>query len=141
MNKAPFLIERTYAASPQTVWKAITDKDDMKSWYFDLPVFKAEPGFQFSFDGGNEEKTYTHHCEVKEVIPGRKLSYSWKYKDYPGESLLTFEIFDEGDHTRLRLTHSGLESFPQDNMDFGVASFTAGWTEIIGKNLKAFLES
>jgi uncharacterized protein YndB with AHSA1/START domain len=37
------------------VWKTITDKDDMKKWYFDIAEFKPEVGFEFQFEGGNED--------------------------------------------------------------------------------------
>ncbi len=33
----PFIIERTYNAPVSKVWSAITDKDQMKQWYFDIP--------------------------------------------------------------------------------------------------------
>jgi hypothetical protein len=46
----------------------------------------------------------------------------------------------KGKQTRLKLTHEGLETFPQDNPDFAKESFTAGWTEIIGTLLKQYLE-
>ena len=70
MNNEPFVIERTYEAPVERVWKAITDKDQMKQWYFDLADFKAEVGFEFTFEGGSEERTYLHLCKVTEVVPG-----------------------------------------------------------------------
>ena len=33
------VIERTYNAPVEKVWKAITDKEEMKQWYFDLDAF------------------------------------------------------------------------------------------------------
>lgn len=140
MSNEPFVIERTFNAPSSKVWQAITDRAQMKEWYFDLADFKAEPGFQFQFEGKTEEQTYVHNCVVKEVIPGRKLSYSWRYEGYEGESLVTFELFPEGDKTRLKLTHAGLERFPADNRDFSGESFAEGWNYIIGTSLKGFLE-
>ena len=49
MKQDPFVIERTCNAPVEKVWKALTDKDQMKKWYFDLPAFKAEKGFEFEF--------------------------------------------------------------------------------------------
>jgi uncharacterized protein YndB with AHSA1/START domain len=141
MSTEPFVIERTYDAPVERVWQAITDKHKMKQWYFDLADFKAEVGFEFSFTGGTPEKQYLHLCKVTEVEPGKKLTYSWKYEGYPGESFVTFELFPEGDGTRLKLTHRGLESFPHtEDGNFARESFAAGWTQIIGKNLKEFVE-
>jgi uncharacterized protein YndB with AHSA1/START domain len=140
MSTEPFVIERTLNAPAEKVWKAITDKDQMKQWYFDLAEFKPEVGFEFSFEGGSEEKIYLHLCKVTEVIPGKKLQYSWRYDQYPGNSFVTFELFEEGDKTRLKLTHEGLETFPTDNKDFARESFSAGWTYIIGKSIVEFFE-
>ncbi len=141
MNNEPFVIERTYNAPVNKVWKAITDRDLMQQWYFNIAAFKPEVGFEFTFDGGSKEKTYTHLCKILEVIPNKKLSYSWRYKDYEGNSVVTFELFDEGEKTRLKLTHTGLETFPQVSKDFSKESFTQGWTHIIGTSLKNFVEN
>jgi uncharacterized protein YndB with AHSA1/START domain len=51
MKNSPFIIERVLNASVAEVWKAITTKEDMKQWYFDLAEFKPEVGFEFSFAG------------------------------------------------------------------------------------------
>lgn len=136
----PFVIERTYAAPVQKVWEAITDKNKMKQWYFDLSEFRPEVGFEFSFTGqGSKGEKYIHLCKILEVMPLKKISYSWTYKNYPGYSVVTFELFEEGkDQTRLILTHAGLESFAGSE-DFAPASFQAGWTELIGNLLKNFL--
>jgi uncharacterized protein YndB with AHSA1/START domain len=141
MASQPVIIERTFDAPVSKVWKAITDSSEMKHWYFDIDDFKPVVGFEFHFTSGSEQKTYLHLCKVTEVIPERKLSYSWRYENYPGNSLLTFELFPEGDKTRLKLTHEGLDSFPKDSKDFAIGSFTAGWTHIIGTSLKDYLET
>ena len=140
MKQEPFVIERTFNVPVETVWKALTDKDAMKKWYFDLAAFKPEPGFAFSFEGGSEERKYIHLCQVQEVIVNKKLSYTWKYKDYDGSSLLTFELLPDGDKTKLKLTHEGLETFPQGIPDFARTSFSAGWTFIINESLTKYLE-
>ena len=85
MKNEPFVIERTYHASLARVWKAITDKDQMKQWYFDIAQFKPEVGFEFSFKGENEGRVYVHLCKIAEVITERKLSYSWRYEGHPGK--------------------------------------------------------
>ena len=137
----PFIIEKTFDAPPEKVWKAITDKDQMKEWYFNLSEFKAEPGFEFSFAGkGRKGEDYLHICKVTEVIQENKLSHSWSYKGYPGMSEVTFELFPEEESTRMRLIHEGIESFAANGPDFTKESFAEGWTMIIGKSLKDFTE-
>ena len=141
MNNEPFVIERTLNAPVQTVWEALTDKKKMKDWYFYLSDFKPEVGFEFNFPGkGNEGQDYMHLCKITKVEPGKLLQYSWRYRDYPGNSFVTFELFPEGNGTRLKLTHEGLDTFPQDNKDFAKESFEGGWTYLIGTSIKEFVE-
>ena len=140
MKNEPLVLERTFNAPIDKVWKAIADKDNMKQWYFDLAEFRPEVGFEFQFTGGTEEHSYLHLCRITEVVPGRKLTYSWRYEGYAGNSFVTFELFAEGDKTRLKLTHAGLETFPASNPDLRRENFEAGWTQIIGTNLKNYLE-
>ncbi len=138
----PFVIERTYNAPVSKVWKAITDKDDMKKWYFDLPEFRPEVGFEFQFLGGKDPNSqYLHLCKITEVIPNKKLTYSWRYDGYSGNSFVTFELFPEGDKTRVKLTHEGLETFPAEVDDLKRENFAEGWNQIIGDSLKNFVES
>ena len=139
MNKEPFIIERTYNAPNEKVWKAISDADTMKQWYFNVPEFKPEVGLEFGFTVHSKGREYVHLCKVTEVVPGKKLSYSWRYKGEEGNSIVSFELFDEGENTRLKLTHTGLETFPPV-ADFARTNFEGGWNQIIGTDLKNFLE-
>jgi uncharacterized protein YndB with AHSA1/START domain len=141
MYTAPIVIEEKYNVPSAKIWKAITDREEMKEWYFDLKEFIAETGFEFEFAGGDEEgKQYLHKCRVMEVIGGRKLSYSWRYEGYEGNSLVTFELFPDGENTLLKLTHTGLETFPVNNPDFAKGNFEKGWSAILGTSLKEYLE-
>lgn len=141
MENNTAVAERILDAPVQKVWEALTQKDQLKQWYFDLDDFKPEVGFCFSFKGqGHKGASYTHRCKITEVEPLKKLQYSWAYEGYPGASLVTFELFDQGGSTLVKVTHSGLGSFPQDNPDFAGSSFSDGWNMIIGKMLPAFLE-
>ena len=42
------VVERTFDASTTRVWKALTDVDQMRQWYFDLKEFRAEVGFELN---------------------------------------------------------------------------------------------
>lgn len=135
------IITRVLNAPVETVWKAITDKEEMETWYFNIAYLKPEVGCTFQFAGtGRKGETYIHHCEIKEVVPMKKLSYTWRYEGIPGNSLVEFELSPEGDKTKIKLTHTGLETFVTDNPDFAKSSFVEGWTHIIGKSLTEYLE-
>jgi len=134
------VIERTLNAPVARVWSALTDVDQMRQWYFDLKEFKPDVGFEFEFIVEHEGMKYHHLCRVTEVVPQKKIAYTWRYKGEPGDSLVTFELSAEGDKTRLRLTHTGIETFPKTPA-YARKNFETGWTQIIGAELKKFVES
>ncbi|MDF3078543.1 MAG: hypothetical protein K0S09_2432 [Sphingobacteriaceae bacterium] len=140
MTVEPFVIERSFNAPAEKIWKAISDKEQMKQWYFDLKEFEPKEGFQFTFEGGDGTNTFLHLCEVLEVEPNKKLQHSWRYDGFEGNSFVTWELLPEGDgKTKVRLTHEGLETFPADNPSFARSNFEAGWTAIVGTNLGEYL--
>jgi uncharacterized protein YndB with AHSA1/START domain len=133
------VIERTFNAPVERVWKALTDVEQMRQWYFDLKKFKPEVGFEFEFVVEHEGMTYDHRCKITEVVPQKKIAYTWRYEGHEGNSLVTFELFADGDKTRLKLTHKGLETFPKTPA-YARENFEKGWTQIIGSELKQFVE-
>src|SRR5438067_13327931 len=133
------VIERAFNAPVAKVWLALTDVDQMWQWYFDLREFRPEVGFEFDFVVEHEGNNYHHLCKITEVIPQKKIAYTWRYKGEPGDSLVTFELFGEGEKTRLKLTHEGIESFPKTPA-YARKNFEAGWIAIIGSELKRFVE-
>jgi uncharacterized protein YndB with AHSA1/START domain len=135
----PLIIERVINAPVNKVWQAITDKDQMKHWYFDLPDFEPVVGTEFRFYGGPEDRQYLHVCVVTEVIENKKIAYTWRYDGYEGNSEVAFELSPEGEKTKVKLTHSGLETFPEIP-DLARKNFEGGWTELIGNLLPGFVE-
>ena len=133
------VVERTFDAPMARVWNALTDVEQMRQWYFDLKEFKPEVGFEFEFMVEHEGMKYHHLCRVTEAVPQRRLAYTWRYRGHEGDSLVTFELAPEGSKTRLRLTHEGLETFPK-SPSFARKNFEAGWTAIVGSELKKFVE-
>ncbi|HAQ18169.1 MAG TPA: SRPBCC domain-containing protein [Prolixibacteraceae bacterium] len=141
MADESFVIERTFEVTGDRIWKAITDKDEMKQWYFDFQEFIPEVGFEFQFWGGpDENRRYLHLCKITEVIHEKRLTYSWRYDGYEGNTLVTFELFARENQTTLKLTHEGLKSFSSNNPDFAKENFIEGWTWLIGTSLKDFLK-
>lgn len=140
METTPVIVEKTYNAPVARVWSALTEKDKLKQWYFDLDDFRLELGFEFHFSGQDEGAVYHHICVIKEIVPLKKLVHSWRYEGYSGDSLVSWELFAEGEgRTRVVLTHTGLESFPASR-EFAKENFNMGWNEIVGKMLKEWVE-
>ena len=135
----PIIVERTFNAPITKVWKALTDVDQMREWFFDLKEFKPEVGFEFGFMVEHEGNAYDHRCKITEVIPQKKIAYTWRYGGHEGNSLVTIELSPEDDKTRLKLTHEGLDTFPK-TPGFARENFEKGWTTLIGTELKQFVE-
>ena len=133
------VVERVFNAPVGRVWIALTDVDEMRQWYFDLKEFKPEIGFEFEFVVEHEGNTYHHLCKVTEVIPQKKIAYTWRYKGEPGDSLVTFELFPDGDKTRLKVTHTGIETFPRTPA-YARKNFETGWTTLVDSELRQFVE-
>ena len=139
-NVNPIVVEQTYHATIKSVWKAITVSQQMNQWFFEnIPSFNPKVGFETQFKVSSNHKVYVHLWKVTEVIPERKISYSWKYDGYLGDSLVTWELKPEYNKTKLILSHKGIESFPQDNPDFSRVSCTKGWQYFICERLKQYL--
>src|ERR1044072_2839125 len=104
MNKEPLIKEVSINAPASRVWKAITSKEEMKSWSFDIKEFEPVPGFEFRFEGGKDGQVFVHICTVKEVVENKKFSYTWTYQNFPGiETLVTIELFEEAPNvTKVR---------------------------------------
>jgi uncharacterized protein YndB with AHSA1/START domain len=139
-NTEPFVIERTFEAPLELVWKAITHKEAMRRWYFDVAEFEPEPGCKFEFVVEHQGMKYHHLCKVTEVIPQKRLAYTWRYQGHPGDSLVSFDLIADGSQTRLKLTHVGLETFPPIPK-FARSNFARGWTQLVGFELKDFAEN
>lgn len=138
----PIIIQYKIDAPAEKVWKALTDKNEMKSWYFDIQDFELETGKEFSFYEPGGAKEYYHQCEILEIVPNRKLKHSWAYPDFSKlKTIVTWELLPENEGTLVRLTHEGIEGFEAlEDKSFSRESFTEGWNGIIGKSLKGYLE-
>jgi len=136
----PLVVERTFDAPVARVWQALTNVEEMRRWFFDLAEFRAEPGFEFRFAVLHEGFNYDHRCKVTAAVPNRKLAFTWRYEGFEGDSLVTIELFAEGNRTRVKLTHEGLETFPAIPA-FARKNFMGGWTQIISTSLVDFVEN
>ena len=139
MSNQPIIVEKVVNAPVTRVWKAITDLKQMKEWYFDMPAFEAKKGFEFTFEGGTKDQKFTHICKITEVVENKKLQHTWGYKGYDGLSTVTWELTDMGSKTKVKLTHTGLETFPPIEA-FARKNFETGWNSIVGDLLPKYTE-
>jgi len=134
------VVERTLNSPIGKVWSAISEKEKISQWLFPIDDFKPEVGFEFRFIGGKDNISYLHVCRVTEVIKNSKLTYSWRYEGFSGNSFVTFELLATGNQTHLKVIHQGLETLPVSKSDFLNGTYVPDWSMMI-QSLKTILET
>jgi len=119
--------ERFLKHPPERVWKALTDRGWLASWYMTndfAPVvghkfqFRTDPAP--GFDG-------ILYCEVLEVDAPYRLSYTFRGGWMDRETIVTWTLTPQGGGTLLRLDHTGFSQLSdaaiRDILDQGWGSF------------------
>lgn len=137
MNSTPLVTERVFNLPLETVWHSLIREEALKEWYFvQLQAFKPIVGFEFRFT--NDSSSFQKEWRVTQVVEARTFAHTWAYKGYSGSSEVRFDLFTESGKTKLRITHTGLESFPDDSQ-FARNRFVWGW-DYIANNLETYLK-
>ena len=118
ISESPVIVEEVFNSTIEAVWNAITKHEQMIKWFFNnIPAFKPEIGFETKFEVKNEDRVFPHLWKIIEVVPNKKIVYNWKYENYPGDSNVIFELFDQGNAVKIKLTTIILEDFSDDIPD------------------------
>ncbi|MDA8110564.1 MAG: SRPBCC domain-containing protein [Betaproteobacteria bacterium] len=116
VKEAPFLvIERRYPATPEKVWRAWTDPQALRRWFGPgegEPVSAADVdlrvGGRYRIVFGGADGT-AHECAgvYKEIVPNRKLVFTWSWPRTTPErvSLVTITLTQIGSGTELVFRH------------------------------------
>jgi uncharacterized protein YndB with AHSA1/START domain len=124
-------------ASPSVVFKALTDEKELTQWFSNQgAVLEARVGgaVEFKFLRPDGEK-HTMQGRILEIIPGKKLSYSWKFgpaQDSNEVVTWVLEAVDGGGKTRVTLLHTGFKKPSQKELESGM-SLEAGWSHFVGQ--------
>lgn len=137
----PVVVTEVYNAPIDKVWAALTDKDAMKNWYFDIPNFLLRKGAVFDFFEPGDNKKYYHRCQILDFELNKFLHYTWTHPNHSkGSSDLLWTLEDLGATTKLSIQHKGLENLADAGKDFQKSNYEEGWKTILGKSLKKYLE-
>lgn len=124
-------LERMLEASPQTVWRYLTEAELRGQWFMGGTDARSDGEFELLVDHdrlSDEEVPYPESYAAfkgavwsEKVIrfePPRLLETSFQSGK---NGTVTYELFPDGERTRLVLTHSGIES------GTGAQDFGSGW--------------
>ena len=118
------VVERTFQARRERIFRAWTDPDWMGKWFAPAPLkpveVAANPVVGGAFRIGMPQEDGSIHFAVGryvEVLPPQRLVFTWAWQGEeptqsggaaPAETLVTVEFFELGEATRVVLTHERL---------------------------------
>jgi uncharacterized protein YndB with AHSA1/START domain len=97
--------ERFIKATPERVFQALTEKQEVERWFMQEVAIELKPGGTIRT---NWAPGVGEHGKVKEVKPSQLFSFTWEGAFSPTPTTLTFELRAEKDGTLLTFTHSGI---------------------------------
>jgi len=122
-----------FRQSPQEVWNYLTKPELLAEWLMDND-FKPVVGHKFQFRNNSEmdcKNLGIAYCEVLEIIPLKRLSYSWKGEEGNGEisidSVVVWTLTEKDGGTELQLEHKGFQ-LPED-----FHAHSDGWNRILNR--------
>jgi uncharacterized protein YndB with AHSA1/START domain len=99
------VIEREVAFAPEKLWRALTQPHLIEEWLMKND-FKPVAGHRFNLRRDPKpDVSVVVDCEVLEVEPNKRLSYTWAA--YGLESVVTFTLTPASTGTHLRIEQSG----------------------------------
>jgi len=112
---------------PGVVWEYLTKPELIEQWLMKTdfqPIVGTKFRFTFTAKPGSLYEGVVH-CEVLEVIPFTRLSYSWngstqdKSRNY--NSIVVWTLVPKDNGTELQLQHNGFEALED------ILTHTNGW--------------
>ena len=132
------VVEQVLPHAPETIWKTLTTGGLIDRWLMKSTGFAPVEGTRFTLETtpvGAWDGVI--HCEVLEVMPNERLSYSWRgghddNVEYGSrlDTVVTWTLAKVDGGTRLRIVHSGF-ILPKNATAF--RRMGEGWTKVVGR--------
>jgi uncharacterized protein YndB with AHSA1/START domain len=132
------VVEDVFPHAPETIWRTLTSGELIGRWLMKPTGFAPVKGTRFTFQttpAGAWDGVI--HCEVLDVTPNVRLSYSWQgghdaNAQYGSrlDTIVTLTLARVDGGTRLRVVHSG---FVTPKNDSAFKTMGEGWKKVVGK--------
>jgi uncharacterized protein YndB with AHSA1/START domain len=103
---AEVIVEQRISASPETVYRYLTESDRWTAWQGVGADLDARVGGVFSMMMGNGMKA---RGQFVELVPNKRVVFTWGWVDRPGippgSTTVEITLDGDGDGTLLVLTH------------------------------------
>lgn len=105
MDTKSVVKEQFINATPERVFKALTQKEELERWFVQIAEVDLQPGgaIKTEWMPGMGE-----HGVVKEVNSPHSFIFTWEGAFSPTPTTLAFVLKEQGEGTLLTLTHSGI---------------------------------
>ena len=130
--------------APEIVWEYLTKPELMAQWLMKND-FKPEVGHKFNFTTNPmpaldfDGKIY---CEVLEVSPHTKLTYTWRGGPGDGttnlDSIVMWTLSPAENGTELNLVHSGFDAALNPMM---FHAMNKGWDDNVNKKIRNLINT
>jgi uncharacterized protein YndB with AHSA1/START domain len=116
----------------EAVFKALSDEKELTRWFPSRAILEPRVGGAMEFKFEKDDGTVDHKVvgKVLEIVPGKKLSFSWKNTSDPSfpDTVVTWILERLSDNkTRVILVHAGFEKGRWLDLHDG------GWSYFIGR--------
>jgi uncharacterized protein YndB with AHSA1/START domain len=120
--------EITVNAPRETVWRYFEDPDLLAGWLMRNNFTGAlREEFQF-FAQRSDDWDGRVLCRLVEFQRPAKIAFTWDANTIGGETLVTIELTEQGDSTRIKLVHANFENASSDVRPL-VERHAAGWED------------
>lgn len=129
------VVDELFPHAPETIWRTLTDGALMARWMMPPTGFAPVEGTSFTYQtrpAGAWDGTI--RCQVLEVTPNERLSYSWKggHESNVGygsrlDTVVTWTLAKVDSGTHLRLTHAGFKA----GNDTAFKTMGEGWKTVV----------
>jgi uncharacterized protein YndB with AHSA1/START domain len=123
-------MEREMRHPPEQVWRALTQGALIAEWLMETD-FQATVGYRFRFRGTPQPNwDGIVEGEVLEVVPHKRLSYTWNASGENGTDLrtvVTWTLTPTNGGTHVRMEQTGFR--PENEHGYRGASY--GWQQLI----------
>ncbi|MEX2478793.1 MAG: SRPBCC domain-containing protein [Gracilimonas sp.] len=130
-NHSTLTVKRVIKADPETIFKAFTDEQIMKKWFYADPEgsgatvkSNTSVGGKFQIDMHGKKDTHTHIGEFKEVVPNKKLVFTWN-SHVVEDTVVTITFNETNEGTEVTLVH---EFMPNEQL---LEGHKKGWNVIL----------
>jgi uncharacterized protein YndB with AHSA1/START domain len=131
-------ITKEIAAPPETVFRALTDADELSRWWTTSAESDARTGgaFAYRFEFENEpERNHTYTGDYDAVVDNERVAFPWEGR--LGLTNVDVTLRPSGDGTSLKLVHSGWGEGGE--WPAAIEMHEQGWGFFL-ENLKNYLE-